>query len=34
MAIMEKNGQPSVVPSASEAYDKIPDALKKYALKP
>jgi len=34
MAIMEKNGQPSVVPSASEAYDRIPDALKKYALKP
>ena len=31
MAIMEKNGQSSMVPSPSDTYDKIPDALKKYA---
>ncbi len=31
MAIMEANGQPSVVPSASRNYDKIPEDLKKFA---
>ncbi|HNW90931.1 MAG TPA: extracellular solute-binding protein [Bacteroidales bacterium] len=31
MAIMEANGQPSVVPSVSSHYDKIPDELKKFA---
>jgi len=34
MAIMEKNGQPSVMPASSETYDKIPDVLRGYALKP
>ena len=34
MAIMEKNGQPSVMPAPSETYDKIPDVLRGYALKP
>lgn len=32
LAIMEKNGQPSMVPSPSTTYDKIPEDLKKYAL--
>lgn len=32
MAIMEKNGQPSMIPSASSTYEKIPDMLKQYAL--
>ncbi len=31
MAILETNGQPSVVPSASSYYDKIPKELKKFA---
>ena len=31
MAIMEKNGQPSMVPSPSDTYNAIPDALKQYA---
>ncbi len=31
MAIMEKNGQPSLIPSKSETYQYIPDKLKKYA---
>jgi len=31
MAIMEANGQPSVVPSGSRYFDKIPDDLKKFA---
>lgn len=31
-AIMEANGQPSVVPSKSQTYDAIPTSLKKYAL--
>lgn len=33
MKIMEKNGQPSVVPSFSETFDNIPELLKKYAKK-
>ncbi len=33
LAIMEKNGQPSLVPAASETYDKLPEALRKYASK-
>ena len=33
MKIMENNGQPSVVPSKTEYYDKIPDALKQYVIK-
>jgi molybdate/tungstate transport system substrate-binding protein len=32
LAIMEKNGQPSMVPSSSETYDKIPEELKKFAI--
>lgn len=32
MAIMEKNGQPSMVPSPTNTYDKIPEELKKFAL--
>jgi molybdate/tungstate transport system substrate-binding protein len=31
MKIMEEKGQPSMVPSITETYDKIPDALKKFA---
>ncbi|MBS3764760.1 MAG: extracellular solute-binding protein [Planctomycetes bacterium] len=34
MAIMEKNGQPSVVPSPSATCDKIPDCLKQFAKEP
>ncbi|MFP4029464.1 MAG: extracellular solute-binding protein [Candidatus Brocadiia bacterium] len=34
MAIMEKNGQPSVVPSPSATCDKIPDRLKQFAKEP
>lgn len=33
MKIMETNGQPSVIPSKSEYYDKIPENLKKYVIK-
>jgi molybdate/tungstate transport system substrate-binding protein len=29
--IMEKNGQPSMIPSRSESYSNIPDELKQYA---
>lgn len=32
LAIMEKNGQPSMVPSPSNTYDKIPEGLKNFAL--
>lgn len=32
MEIMEKNGQPSVVPSFSDSFQNIPEPLKKYAL--
>jgi molybdate/tungstate transport system substrate-binding protein len=31
MAIMEANGQPSVVPSSTNTYEKIPQNLKKFA---
>lgn len=34
LAIMERNGQPSLVPSPSETYRDIPAPLKKYALEP
>lgn len=33
MKIIEKNGQPSVIPSKTESFDKTPAALKKYATK-
>ncbi len=33
MKIIEKNGQPSVIPGKTESYDKIPQELKKYAVK-
>lgn len=32
MNIMEKNGQPSLVPFKSDSYNNIPESLKKYAL--
>jgi len=32
MAIMEQNGQPSLVPTKSDTYDNIPDQFKKFAL--
>ncbi len=31
MAIMEKNGQPSAVPSSTNSYDKLPENFKKFA---
>ena len=31
MKIMEENGQPSVIPSTSKTFDKIPEKWKKYA---
>jgi molybdate/tungstate transport system substrate-binding protein len=31
MAIMERNGQPSAVPSPTETYGKVPEALKGFA---
>lgn len=34
MAIMERNGQPSLVPTFSDTYDDIPAPLKKFAIKP
>ena len=34
MKIMEKNGQPSVVPMPTTSYDKIPEELKKFAVEP
>ena len=33
MEIMEKNGQPSKIPSYTNTYSEIPGSLKKYALK-
>jgi molybdate/tungstate transport system substrate-binding protein len=33
MAIMEKLGQPSVVPSSTSSYDKIPEELRSFATK-
>lgn len=32
MDIMEKNGQPSIVPSFTDSYNQLPEQLKKYAL--
>lgn len=34
LAIMEKNGQPGVVPSSSSTYDQLPESLKRFATKP
>ncbi len=34
MAIMERNGQPSLVPMLSDTYDDIPGPLKRFAIKP
>ncbi|MDK1024182.1 MAG: extracellular solute-binding protein [Gammaproteobacteria bacterium] len=34
MAIMERNGQPSLVPTLSDTYDAIPDPLKRFAKQP
>lgn len=34
LAILDRNGQPSVVPAPSDTYDKIPDPLKRFAVKP
>ena len=34
MAIMEKSGQPSVVPSPTTSYEKLPPSLRKYAASP
>lgn len=34
MAIMERNGQPSLVPTLSDTYDDIPGPLKRFAVKP
>lgn len=33
MAIMEKNGQPSLIPCITDTYDKIPENLKRFAKK-
>ncbi len=33
IAIMEKNGQPSLIPSITDTYDKIPENLKRFAKK-
>jgi hypothetical protein len=33
MEIMEKNGQPSVIPQPTINWNKLPEALKKFALK-
>ncbi len=33
LAIMRRNGQPSVVPSKTASYDKLPENLKKFAIK-
>jgi len=32
MAIMERNGQPSLVPTFSESYDRVPSLLKRFAI--
>lgn len=32
MVIMERNGQPSLVPSYSDSFQQIPESLKKYAI--
>jgi molybdate/tungstate transport system substrate-binding protein len=33
MKIMEKNGQPSVIPMTVQNYNLVPDRLKKFVLK-
>jgi molybdate/tungstate transport system substrate-binding protein len=33
LAILERNGQPGVVPSPTATYDKLPDSLKSFATK-
>lgn len=34
MAIFEKHGQPSVIPSPTATYDRLPTPLKRFAVKP
>jgi molybdate/tungstate transport system substrate-binding protein len=34
MAVMERNGQPSLVPTLSDTYGEIPDSLKRFATAP
>lgn len=34
MAIMERNGQPPVVPAPTDTFDRIPESLRKYARAP
>lgn len=34
MAVMEHNGQPSTVPAPTDTYDRLPEALREYALPP
>jgi molybdate/tungstate transport system substrate-binding protein len=34
MAILERNGQPSLVPALSDTYENIPDSLKRFAKQP
>ncbi len=34
LAVMEKNGQPGVVPSPSTTYDQVPEALKRFVTAP
>lgn len=34
LAILQRNGQPGVVPSPTSTYDKLPDTLKPFATKP
>jgi len=34
MAIMERNGQPSLVPTVSDTYDAVPAPLKRFVTKP
>jgi molybdate/tungstate transport system substrate-binding protein len=34
MAVMKRNGQPSIVPAATDTYDRLPVALREYALPP
>ncbi len=34
LAIMERNGQPAMVPSTTATYDALPDSLKRFANKP
>ena len=34
LAILQRNGQPGVVPSPTATYDKLPDALKPFATRP